>query len=303
METNQVIIKMLKENTGTHFLDSGGAYGRHWEQNQAREFESEPRSVVEFNARCDGTEILVTHNLYHWLKDRLEFDGELQKKFDTYCNRPENEDKHWLQLMEEFPRLFNAGGIYGEGDPVTVNTYNGEDLLSQTIQYVFFSVKEDVYFAEDGDEPVFLDEPSDFFPGAWHIESGDYILLQVHGGCDVRGGYTAPKCFKVDDNYGELAIFDNARAHIQCSQCSEHYWHTDDGCHWYEGGCCGMDYKQLETYEPLEMDEPPVPAPLNPDLFESEQTPGPYEHSGFLIIADKKGFCPICGGELEASAY
>jgi len=31
MKTETVIYKMLTENTGKHFLDSGGEYGRHWQ--------------------------------------------------------------------------------------------------------------------------------------------------------------------------------------------------------------------------------------------------------------------------------
>ena len=46
-KTADVIISMLKENTGAHFLDSGGAYGRNWERNQARDFESEPACRVD----------------------------------------------------------------------------------------------------------------------------------------------------------------------------------------------------------------------------------------------------------------
>ena len=34
--TEQVIYEMLTESTGKHFLDSGGATGRHWQQNQIK---------------------------------------------------------------------------------------------------------------------------------------------------------------------------------------------------------------------------------------------------------------------------
>ena len=47
--TAEVIADMLRENTGKHFLDSGGAYGRHWERNQDRDFSAEPYAEVEFN--------------------------------------------------------------------------------------------------------------------------------------------------------------------------------------------------------------------------------------------------------------
>ena len=31
-----IIYKMLTENTGTHFLDSGGSSNRHWQRNQVK---------------------------------------------------------------------------------------------------------------------------------------------------------------------------------------------------------------------------------------------------------------------------
>ena len=35
-ETKQVIYNMMIENTGTHFLDSGGEDGRNWQRNQKK---------------------------------------------------------------------------------------------------------------------------------------------------------------------------------------------------------------------------------------------------------------------------
>ena len=37
--TEQQIYNMLTENTGTHFLDSGGANGRHWQRNIKKSLE------------------------------------------------------------------------------------------------------------------------------------------------------------------------------------------------------------------------------------------------------------------------
>jgi hypothetical protein len=34
MNIENVIASMMTENTGTHMLDSGGAYGRHWQRNK-----------------------------------------------------------------------------------------------------------------------------------------------------------------------------------------------------------------------------------------------------------------------------
>lgn len=34
--TREIIYAMLTSNTGSHMLDSGGAYGRHWERNASK---------------------------------------------------------------------------------------------------------------------------------------------------------------------------------------------------------------------------------------------------------------------------
>ncbi len=58
-QTEKKIAEMLKENTGRHMLDSGGAYGRHWERNQDKTFEDEPATILNF----EEEHIKITHNL------------------------------------------------------------------------------------------------------------------------------------------------------------------------------------------------------------------------------------------------
>ena len=227
--TEQVVSEMLKENTGRALLDSGDYYGRHWEQNQSRKFQDEPEAWIQ----ADGDELIVSLNVYHFLIRALEYAPGIDRAFHEWSDRPENKDKYWLELMEEFPNIYakktgqEVGGLYGEGAPFTVNTYNGDDLLSQVIQYHYFEI--------DGDP---------------------FALLQIHNGCDVRGGYTQPRAFRVYDD--DLSIFDNARADIICE--NGHGWHTDDGYHWYphsdepeltiKGGkaVCPVCGKELKAY-------------------------------------------------------
>ena len=50
--TKQIIYEMLTENTGTHFLDSGGEDGRNWQRNQKKtleDFENEEYISKEDN--------------------------------------------------------------------------------------------------------------------------------------------------------------------------------------------------------------------------------------------------------------
>jgi hypothetical protein len=252
-----IIEKMLRENTGSHFLDSGSAYGRHHERNKARNFKSEPQATADFKY---GVEVTV--NLYHWLADRLTFAPNLDRKFQRFCAREENKNESYFTLVQTW--LASLGekhgerptGLYGEGSPMTVNTYNGEDLLSQTIQYTYFT----------------LDHTS-------------YVLLQIHGGCDVRGGYTTPRVFECSES-----IFDNARASIFCSgdrdACGA-YWDTDDTCHWYREGESGRGARtQLEAYDRT-----------------TEEAGEVWTEGKLHVLADRSALCPCCGSPLKPGMF
>lgn len=294
--SKNTIAGMLLENTGTHFLDSGGTSGRNWQRNQERDFECECATSLTF--RWDYIE--VTHNIYHWLKDRIEPAEEMQALFDEFEELEENTGKYWLELMESFPKWLEehkeieTSGLYGDGEPMTVNTYNGECLLSQVLQYTYFETDE-----------------------------GAFYLLQIHGGADVRGGYTAPKVFQ-ETGMTELALFDNARGTIYCKppdvsdfekqfadnvierikqnlklapkhqlnlfnwptdERDEHYWTTDDGYHWYFEGTAGYSAgQQLEEYE----------------ITDDESLKG----KGAIYRDDEgNGYCPHCASRLYASAF
>jgi hypothetical protein len=261
---------MLRENTGVAMCDSGGeprydtngnyigsqyGYGRNYEFNRNVDFENLSPVTLSF---AHGIEF--THNIYHWLKDRCEYSETFDNLFAKFS---EGSDKGWLELMEAFPEhlatltdeednpLYGEfGGIYGEGKPISVNTYNEASLLSQVVQFLYFSGN-----------------------------SGEFIALQIHGGADVRGGYTSPRIFSVG-NLSELDIFDYAKGEIFCTGENRHYWSTDDGYHWYQDATCGAGYIQLETYEVRNLEED--------DAWEP----------GVLCVIDGVGYCPICGAKL-----
>lgn len=160
---------MLTENTGRAMMDSGDAYGRHWERNQGRDLRSFIEADdAEIMAWGDGEFGWVNVDVFHYLDARVEFCPELDAEYEEFTKRPENEDCWGLTLMEEWAALKSD---VGEGH--TFNSYNDETLLTQTIQGTVFSM---------GDE--------------W------YVLLQIHGGCDVRGGYTDPHVFKINTERG-----------------------------------------------------------------------------------------------------
>jgi len=201
-ETEKAIAEMLTENTGAHILDSGGIYGRHWEKNRKiKDFRKLPRvKVTVWNDR----EIDISINVFHYLTAFLEIDETakwLQKLFDEFEKRPEYAKMSWLGVMEEFAEYIEEN--YPEFEYAgTWNTYNWENLLSQVLQGVTLH-KGDEYNA--------------------------YWILQIHNGCDVRGGYTKPRIFHVIDRDYALMGMDSIQA---CCECT-HLYSDDCGYHWY----------------------------------------------------------------------
>lgn len=177
--TREVLAELLTEPTGRHILDSGGAYGRHWERNAGRtlaEWDAQPRAWADRWG--------VTLSVYHYLAERLEYASTLDAEFRAFCS--ENPDDGWLSLAESFAFEKDASAH-------TWNTYNGEDSLAQTLQGVTFS--------HDGEV---------------------FTLLQIHGGCDVRGGYTAPRAFRITVDMAESFPYDNANYSLTCPNDEEH---------------------------------------------------------------------------------
>lgn len=193
-QTDKVLYGMLTENTGTHFLDSGGAYGRHWQANQGSTLQGwidGPSATL--NRYGD-----YTKSVFHYLRDRVEYAQREDKIWYDYWHLERFNDSNWIAISEEFVEELGAFGMYKrEGKPFWTNTYNSEDALSQTLQFLTFSLPFDRKIKVKGYRT---------------FHEGEYVLLQIHGGADVRGGYTAPRVFSCESD----ALFDNAHGSIEC---------------------------------------------------------------------------------------
>lgn len=178
-QTQNLIKEMLTENTGSHFLDSGGAYGRHWQENQFRDFDSEPEVLLRFlpNGEFDFYSV----NIYHYLCEVLELD-----ECAIAANKilEQEDDTHWVdeawnclrELFKDFHNDPNKAFLKDNFDlkreSEVKNTYNYEENLSQVLQFKEFTL-------DDGYQEI------------------PYVMLQVHNGADVRGGYTDTRVFKL----------------------------------------------------------------------------------------------------------
>ena len=171
-----LVVKMLSENTGAHLLDSGGAYGRNFEKNKGmtvKDWDKTPEARLEVYHYTIGdkhsVDLYAQTSVYHFMTKTLEL--------DEYCNRfnhlkCDNHDSDVYGVSDN-QRAWLDKFHFEIGD--SFNNVNWGSPTSQTLQGAEVS-------------------RNDTYTGMEH-----YVLLQVHGGCDVRGGYTDAKLFKLPD--------------------------------------------------------------------------------------------------------
>ena len=171
---NTLTIKsMLKENTGRDLLDSGDIYGRSYETRRGiKSFKEMPAAWAE---QDDDGDITLHKSMYHYLTGYLWHERDMTRKFQRFTRRYEARHGNSRCATEAFIEKINDPEA--DWKPGFTNT-------------------SDAY-------PYFLDGIM-AFEVVWREEFA-YIILQIHGGCDVRDGYTAPKIFSCE----RLSDFDN----------------------------------------------------------------------------------------------
>lgn len=299
--TEEVVVEMLTENTGRHMLDSGGAYGRSWERNQGRDFASEPAVVVE--ATPWGVDVTV--NLYHWLVDTLDYEPELDRRWLEFATTGERKREPWHTCMEEFFEMLQGGEAeVDEEFPETAdgwedfrasidhnpwtgedwrsesrwseNTYNHDSMLSQVIQYTML---------------------------------GDLVFLEVHGGADVRGGYTKPRIFRAYEEWPSfidagrrVTLYCDAERCIGDEPGQNTHWETDDAYNFYfmemwSGASNLNDLDLLNINEPEGFGAWRARAIVREVLQERapEMLATPMEPKALFTDPDTKNIhCPVC---------
>jgi hypothetical protein len=153
---------ILTTGTGQHMLDSGGAYGRHWQRNQLRSLESFKEEEVATLDEWGSLTIPLFHHLWEAL-NVTSLSEALDADFQAFSKDREGS---YMEDSEAFIKHIGAEAGYSE------NSYNRDSCLSQVIQYQTFA-----------------------------LGNRDYVALQIHQGADVRGGYTRPYIFELADEY------------------------------------------------------------------------------------------------------
>lgn len=187
------VYDMLTETVGKNMLDSGGAYGYNDARNQKKTIENflrEDNAYLHVDASNYRTPIgegypdtWVTVSLFHYLIRNLSYDEWMDAHLRAFITDEDAEvtdrwdRKNFHELSEEFAEMMNVDTDWrGNTRPhTTINTYNGDSALDGIIEYRQFVAE-----GEDGEDHT-------------------YLSIQYHGGCDVRGGYTAPVIFRLND--------------------------------------------------------------------------------------------------------
>ena len=200
--TEQLIYSMLTENTGTHMLDSGGDNGRMWQRNANKclqDFADEPAELYQYDNKYN--EIHRTVSVFHYLTNNLEI-NDICFNFNELNTNAED----WDADCKENDATLYGVSVNAWLDLVTENevevsrswnTYNGDSDLSQILQGANLTINEE-----------------------------HYVLIQIHGGADARGGYTDAKLFKCGD-YMDGMIHEYLREYADSSEIIEELEYID----------------------------------------------------------------------------
>ena len=176
--TKKLIYEMLTECTGKHMCDSGFDNGRHWQRNQKKtieDFENEPEEHIY----KENGYIYRDLSVFHYLSE-LQLDNICNEfnKINSNCkdwDATTNDDNFIYgvskEAWEKLPQLGHGMSLNYINIHNTFNTYNYDNDLTQVLQ---------------GSNITINDE--------------EYVLLQIHNGADVRGGYTDAKLFKLNND-------------------------------------------------------------------------------------------------------
>ena len=225
LELKQTIAAMMTENTGTNMLDSGGAYGRNWQRNAGmtcNDFEAMPAATLEIDLRKwqdkPHADMMLSVNIYHKLTSGILELDDLCRQFNAM---PVDDWKSDLNgVSDSGENWLSDRGFVWDDRHCGFNTYNWENNFSQVLQGNFVARE-----SEYGEEK--------------------YVLLQIHGGADVRGGYTDAKLFKLCQ-YAEE--YDLLRDDCGFSVETDHgHLHLNWSGEWIDGGgSCADDDDLLE---------------------------------------------------------
>lgn len=181
LKTKNLLTKQLLQNTGRAMGDSGDAYGRN--------FERLAKSGIDFNEglRVDENSVIIPIATY--LLNNLDRNKECEKLERLLLSQLKKLDKEATSLsysngdeLIEILDLIGAENTNGHW----YNSYNFDSDLSQVIQFLRFK-----------------------------LDGTDYVILETHNGCDVRGGYSDGRVYEITEDYFGYSLQVNCEVQIE----------------------------------------------------------------------------------------
>lgn len=155
--TEEMILKMMQQPIAKSILDSGSAYGYQYERR--KDLANAPDGHLEFSVNDGKLQMSATKSMFRYLCANLEYEPVLTEYLEVFAA---TQDDTWgIGLMEDFARSLYC-------TPSSDNTYNFDNILDGC--FIFTEFK---------------------------LSDTDIVIVSTHNGCDVRGGYSDPKVFKV----------------------------------------------------------------------------------------------------------
>lgn len=213
--TERALYEMLGENTGTHMLDSGGAYGRGWQRIRAGVRDLRETPIVTVDINYDGESFSLERSLFRFLAENLGLTDDalaLQEIYDQFVK--DSTDPHLVDMEAFADEMLAINYAIEQGEYFTTgkacNTY-GNSALDGVIQFVLINTEDETF-----------------------------ILLQTHNGCDIRWGYSTPRVFEVSEEFAFMDDF-----HAKCPVCEARWYSDDCGHHWYNDEMKGGDMETV----------------------------------------------------------
>jgi hypothetical protein len=194
LKTKNLLTKQLLQNTGRAMGDSGDAYGRN--------FERLAESGIDFNEGLRVDDCSVTIPIATYLLNNLDRNKKCEKLETLLLSQLKKLDKEATSLSygngDELIEIIKkmSGHYYldsidkfidNDNKNISfVNTYNFDSDLSQVIQFLRFN-----------------------------LDGTDYIILETHNGCDVRGGYSDGRVYEVTEDYFGYSLQVNCEVQIE----------------------------------------------------------------------------------------
>jgi len=186
---------VCRQNTGTHILDSGGAYGRHWER--PAEVESEPGLRIERVGEYFPIDAIPADQLARLrADDPMERDisgvpsifvpGDWDAKPGDFVGiEARVSTPHFLDAMLTPDRDLQREFDLFDGEQLSSARY--EDILKAFCEERGIDMKSGGYTYNDEN-----DFTQDFVYAMCEDEDDDIIVIRSHNGCDARGGFSSP---------------------------------------------------------------------------------------------------------------